>query len=295
MVVISSGAVALGLFSDVANIFEAPGKRKAASSAAAWQQAGLQDYISQITGTQNANDAMFAPYVQNGAGAATAEGNLAGVNGNDAQDAAITQLQGSPLFQSLMRNGNNNLLANGAATGGLRGGNIQSSLANFGRDSLAQVIQQQLANLGGLSSQGLSATNTQTAQDNDTANTIGNLRSGIAQSKGGLALAKNSITNQQYGQIAGLAGDVVGAIFGVPGLGGTGGGSGPDWTTLMAGASPGVNAQASTPWDEAQLPTDTQNPFTISQDTSSALGSYQRSQGGGIANSVSSFLSKLQF
>lgn len=99
----------------------------------------------------------FAPWLTAGQGAITSEGNLAGLNGNDPQAAAIAALKASPLFQSLMANGNNNILANGSATGGLRGGNIQHSLAQFGTDTLSQVIQQQLANLGGIAGQGLAA------------------------------------------------------------------------------------------------------------------------------------------
>lgn len=286
----------MGLFSSVANVFAAPGKRKAASSAAAWQQAGLQDYINTITGAQDKSDARFSPYVDNGAAASGAQADLLGLNGNDASGAAISALQGSPLYESLFRNGQNTVLANGAATGGLRGGNMQSSLANFGSDTLARVIQQQLANLGGVSAQGLSATGTMTAQDNDTANTVGNLRSGISQSKGGLALAKNAITNQQYGDIAGLAGSLAGAIFGVPGLGGSSGGGGMDWASLLGSANNGVmDGAPGTTWTGVAAPQgDASNPFDP-QAVSSALGSAQRSQGGGIANSLSSFLSRLQF
>jgi hypothetical protein len=76
------------------------------------------------------------------------------------QQDAITALQGSPLYTSLMRNGQNTILSNASATGGLRGGNIQRSLADFGSDTLASVIQQQLSNLSGISGQGLSATGT---------------------------------------------------------------------------------------------------------------------------------------
>lgn len=292
----------MGLFSDIANVFEAPGKRKAASSAAAWQQAGLNDYINEIRGTQNANDEMFQPFVQSGQKAVGAQDDLVGINGNDAQDAAITGLQGSPLFESLMRNGQNTILANGAATGGIRGGNIQGSLANFGRDTLSGVIQQQLANLGGLSSQGLGAINTQTAQDNSTADTIGNLRSGIAQSKGGLALAKNAITNQQYSGIAGLLGDAVGAIFGVPGLGGSGSAGSDPMAALMSmftggqmlggpnnslGGVRGIGA--GTGLQPVDVATSGGDPIV------SSIGDAQRAMGGGVSNSIAQSLQDLSF
>jgi hypothetical protein len=45
------------------------------------------------------------------------------------------------------------------ATGGVRGGNTQRSLADFGADTLMQTIQQQLSSLGGLAGMGMGATN----------------------------------------------------------------------------------------------------------------------------------------
>jgi hypothetical protein len=74
-----------------------------------------------------------------------------------AQQAAIDNLKASPLFQSLYGTGQDTILQNAAATGGLRGGNTQNSLAQFGSGLLAQVIQQQLANLGTVSGQGAQA------------------------------------------------------------------------------------------------------------------------------------------
>jgi hypothetical protein len=74
-----------------------------------------------------------------------------------AQQAAIDNLKASPLFTSLYNTGSDTILQNAAATGGLRGGNTQNSLAQFGSGLLAQVIQQQLANLGTVSGQGAQA------------------------------------------------------------------------------------------------------------------------------------------
>jgi len=49
------------------------------------------------------------------------------------------------------------LLQNAAATGGLRGGDTQGALAQLGPGVLQQLIQQQMMNLGGLSSAGQNA------------------------------------------------------------------------------------------------------------------------------------------
>jgi hypothetical protein len=75
---------------------------------------------------------------------------LVGLHGNDPQAAAIEQLKKSPAFTSLYDTGQDTILQNAAATGGLRGGNTQMGLAKFGSNLLATVIQNQLSNLGGL-------------------------------------------------------------------------------------------------------------------------------------------------
>lgn len=74
---------------------------------------------------------------------------LVGLDGADQQQAAIMALRESPLYQSLYRNGEEALLANASATGGLRGGNTQRGLYELGEDTLSRVIQQQLGNFGG--------------------------------------------------------------------------------------------------------------------------------------------------
>ena len=76
------------------------------------------------------------------------------ISANDAQQHAIDALKASPAFTALYNTGADTIDQNAAATGGLRGGNTQNSLAQFGSGLLAQVIQQQLANLGGIASGG---------------------------------------------------------------------------------------------------------------------------------------------
>ncbi|MGA0601769.1 hypothetical protein ACO2Q3_13770 [Caulobacter sp. KR2-114] len=147
----------MGFLSDIANVFGSIAKGNAAKDAAQQQVNGYNQGIDTLNNESDRINGLLSPYITSGTNATNAEGALLGLGGNNAQTAAINNLQASPLFQSLMRNGQEAILQNGSATGGLRGGNIQSSLANFGSDTLAKVIQQQLANLGGLSGQGLSA------------------------------------------------------------------------------------------------------------------------------------------
>lgn len=132
-----------------------------------------------------------------------------GVSGADAQQQAIDQLRASPLYESLFRNGENTLLANASATGGLRGGNTQGALANFGRDTLSQVIESQLTRLGGVAAQGQSAA-AQTAQAgtnaaNQTSSLLNN--TGAAQANAAYAVggANTNMINSIAGATAGLA------------------------------------------------------------------------------------------
>lgn len=82
---------------------------------------------------------------------------LAGLLGPEAQQAAIAQLEASPQFQAMLQQGEQAILANAAATGGVRGGNTQAMLAQFRPQLLSSLIQQQYERLGGMSAAGQQA------------------------------------------------------------------------------------------------------------------------------------------
>lgn len=97
---------------------------------------------------------LLKPYVEAGAGALGGQEALLGLAGPEAQQEAIAALEGSPMFASLVGQGEEAILQNAAATGNLRGGNVQRSLAEFRPDVLSRLIESQFAKLGGLSSMG---------------------------------------------------------------------------------------------------------------------------------------------
>jgi hypothetical protein len=105
------------------------------------------------------------PWVGSGADAFGAQAALLGLNGADAQAAAIASLESGPMFTSMMSQGENAILQNASATGGLRGGNTQGALGVLGPQVLNSVIQNQLGNLGGMSQQGLGAAGTAAGLD----------------------------------------------------------------------------------------------------------------------------------
>jgi hypothetical protein len=146
-----------------------------ASKAANAQQQSDAAAIAEQRREFDLTQTLFKPYVNAGTSALPGIEDLLGLNGNDKANAAITALQGSPAYQSLYNNGLQTLLQNASATGGLRGGNTQGALANFGRDTLSQVISDQLSRLGGLAGLGENATGSVAGFGQDTADNISKL------------------------------------------------------------------------------------------------------------------------
>lgn len=113
-------------------------------------QLGIDEQKRQFDALQ----AVLAPYVNAGTGSLSAQQNLLGLNGASAQQDAISGIKASPQYQALAQAGQDSILQNASATGGLRGGNTQAALGQFQPQLLSQLIQQQYSNLGGLTSLG---------------------------------------------------------------------------------------------------------------------------------------------
>lgn len=157
----------------------------AADTQSAAAQAGINEQRRQFDALQ----ALLNPYVQAGTSALGAQQNLIGLGGASAQQSAIAQLQNSPEFQALSQQGQDAILQNASATGGLRGGNVQGALAQFQPAMLSQLINQQYQRLGGLTSIGQNAAAGTGNAGMQSANAIGNLlqQQGAAQAGGQLA------------------------------------------------------------------------------------------------------------
>ena len=82
---------------------------------------------------------------------------LLGMFGAEAQQQAINKIEQSPLYLEQVRQGENAILQQASATGGLRGGNIQAALAQFRPAVLSQMIENQYTKLGGMADFGGSA------------------------------------------------------------------------------------------------------------------------------------------
>lgn len=178
----------------------------AASAQAGASQAGIDEQRRQFDAIQK----LLQPYTEAGTGALTQQQALLGMGTPGAQQQAITALQGSPQFQALQQQGENAILQNASATGGLRGGNVQGALAQFRPALLSSLIDQQYSRLGGLTSIGQNAAAGVGNAGMSTGANVSTLlgQQGAAQAAGALGQA------QAYGgTISGLA-NIGGQYFG---------------------------------------------------------------------------------
>lgn len=248
----------MGLFSSIFRVVGGPianavigssASKKAIGKANAATQLGITNATGALTGQLDATQGRLNPFETLGTSAAGQQGDILGLNGADAQGSIIDQLKASPLFQSLFRTGQDTILNNASATGGLRGGNVQSSLANFGSDTLAQVIQQQLQNLSPLATQGLNATEFGGNLGASTAGQIAGLDTASGQSNAGAILGKTAVTNNMFDQIQKTIQQAVMAGAG----GGGAGGAGSFFSSLFGGGST-PNIGAALPTSGSGLP-----------------------------------------
>jgi len=149
---------------------------------------------------------VLSPYVQAGEGSLSEQMNLLGMGGEEGQRAAIQRIEQSPQFSALVGQGEEAILQNASATGGLRGGNVQGALAQFRPQMLSQLIEQQYGRLGGItqmgqaSAVGVGAGAIQTGQD------IGQAYMQSGQAQAGAALAAGQAQQQAIGDISGTIG-----------------------------------------------------------------------------------------
>lgn len=172
---------------------------------------------------------LLEPYVYQGQAASQQQGDILGLNGDAAQQWRVNQIGSSPMFQSMVDQGENAMRQNAAATGGLRGGNFQGALAQFRPSMLSAAISDQYARLGGIAGVGQNAAagvgNSGAQMANNNTNLLGQL--GAIQAGNALAQGRaaqqgiNGIT-QGLGQAFGALGNMAGQQQGITQIAGGG-------------------------------------------------------------------------
>lgn len=187
--------------------------KQAAKGASAAQASAAQAGIGEEQRQFDAIQKLLAPYIQAGTGALGAQQNLIGLGGPEEQRKALEELQASPQFQALTQQGENAILANASATGGLRGGNVQGALAQFRPAVLSQLIEQRFGQLGSIAGMGQASAAGQAAMGMQQGQNIAGLLGQIGQAQAGGILGQSKATmsgltaaSQGLGTIAGILG-----------------------------------------------------------------------------------------
>lgn len=150
--------------------------------------------------------ALLQPYVDTGETAMAEYARMLGIGGDDVRQEMTQGILGSPYFSEILGQGEEAILQNAAATGGLRGGNVQEALAGLRSNLLYDMVERQfsqrLGGLGGLTNVGQASAagvgNAGMATGENIANLYGNI--GSAQAVG--ALQKGQTATDVIGSIA---------------------------------------------------------------------------------------------
>lgn len=185
-------------------------QKKAAQGAANAQIESNHEAIAEQQRQFDALQALLKPYVSAGLPALAGQQNLLGLNGNEAQQAAIDQIKNGSQFGELLKQGENSILQNASATGGLRGGNTQAALAQFSPQLLQSLIDKQFTNLGGLTSLGQNAAAMQGNAGMQTARTVSDQLNQIGAANAGEALAVGKANSQFVNGLTQLGNTIAG-------------------------------------------------------------------------------------
>lgn len=185
--------------------------RKGRQAQQAAAQAGIDEQRAQFEIMME----KMSPYIKSGEVAMDAQRALIGLGGKkdffgryiqtpeQAQAEAIAQIEQSPLLQAKIRQGEEAMLQQAAATGGLRGGNIQGALAQFRPAMLQEEIDRQYQRLQGMAGLGQASAAGVGAAAQDVGRGISGLYGDIGSAQAGQALARGQAQSQLYGDIAG--------------------------------------------------------------------------------------------
>jgi hypothetical protein len=149
-----SGAAIAGLAVGGATLVSGYMQGEAAKSASEAQAGAAQTGIDEQRRQFDAVQKLLEPYVQAGPEALKQQQAFLGLQGPEAERAAIERIRGGETFKALSQQGEEAMLQRASATGGLRGGNIQGALAQFRPALLSSLIEQQYGRLGGMTELG---------------------------------------------------------------------------------------------------------------------------------------------
>lgn len=183
----------------------------AASAAAGTQAASAQAGIDEQRRQFDALRASQQAFMDAGYGALGQQSALVGLNGTGAQQSAIDSIAASPAFMAARQQGENSILQNASATGGLRGGNTQAALGQFSPALLSAFINDQYGRLGGLTGLGQNAAAGVGNAGLATGNNIAQLLQQQGAAQAGGQLAQGGVGRQAFGDLLQIGQLAIGA------------------------------------------------------------------------------------
>lgn len=183
----------------------------AAKSAGAAQERAAMLGVEEQRAAREETRRLLQPYVSAGDPALQALMGALGLRGPEEQAAFVAQQEQSPIFQALARQGEEAMLQQASATGGLRGGNLQGALAQFRPALLNQFLEQQYSRLGGLTTLGQQSAVGVGSAGMQSAGNIANLLGQAGAAKAGAALGSAQAWGQGIGGLAQIGGILAGS------------------------------------------------------------------------------------
>lgn len=204
------GDVVGGVLGIVGSVLGGRQATKAAKAAGSVQQEAAFAAIEETKRQFDVTQESFAPFLAAGGRALTQQEALLGLSGQEAQQGAFAAFTESPGQKFLRERGERALLRGASATGGLGGGNVRSALQQQGIGFAQQQLNQQLAQLAGISGTGQQTAVAQGQFGAQAAGQIGSLlqAGGEARASGilGAQQARGQTLQSIFGSLGGIAG-----------------------------------------------------------------------------------------
>lgn len=174
--------------------------KNASGDTIAAAQMGIDEQRRQFDKLQE----LLKPFVDTGVSSIGMQKNILGLGTPEEQQQIINQISNDPILQQLVAQGENALLQQASATGGLRGGNVQSALAQFRPEMVNQAIQQRFANLGGLTQLGQASAANVGAAGTEMAGALSKLFGEQGAARAGNVLAQGKLRSDMWQALPGM-------------------------------------------------------------------------------------------
>ena len=182
----------------------------AATKAAGIQAGAAEKGLEETKRQFDVSTELLRPYVNAGIPGLEGMLNLAGLGEEGAQAEAIRAIEAGPEFEALTRSGEEAILAQSSATGGLRGGNTQTALSQYRPQVLSSLINQTYNRLGGIASFGQAAATGQAAQATAFGQNVTQGYENIGAAQAGGVLGRGKAFGDVFGGIGQMTGYLAG-------------------------------------------------------------------------------------